>query len=118
MDIRDNVKVRWQDLRIDAIGLWRKDLDEIIYREMAERGFNVESRSVRDPIDNNEVEVSWAFTKNNMYIWIECRSHMGIFANLFPQNSPKKSRRFPPPAAREDNMSFHKFLIWLDEQGV
>jgi len=118
MNIRENVRIQWQDLRAEAIGLWRKDLDAVIYPEMIDRGFTIQSRTVRDPIDNNEVEVSWAFIKNDMYIWIDCRSHMGIFANLFPQNSPKESRRFPPPEAREDNMSFHKFFIWLDKQGV
>lgn len=118
MDIRENIKVKWQELRADSIGLWRKDLEGTLYTGMTDRGFTIQSRAVREPIDNNEVEVSWAFIKDGMYIWIDCRTHMGIFANLFPQDSPKDSRRFPPPEAREDNMSFHKFFIWLDKQGV
>jgi len=118
MNIRENIKVQWQDLRAEAIALWRKDVDAIIMPEMADRNFKLESRSVREPLENNEVALSWAFSKNEIYLWVECQSHMGINANLFPKDKPKEVKRFPPLASREDNMSFHKFFEWLDKQEV
>lgn len=118
MDIRENVRVQWQGLRQEAIGLWRRDMDAIVIPEMADRGFTLQSKSITEPLENNEVGLSWAFGKGELYLWIDCRSHMGINANLFPKDKPKNVTRFPPVEDREDNMSFHKFFEWLDKQEV
>lgn len=118
MELRENVKIQWQDLRSEAISLWRKDIDAIVIPEMADRGFTLSSKSFQDPLENNEVGLSWGFEKSGMYLWLDCRSHMGINANLFPKDKPKQSKKFPPRENPEDNMSFHKFFDWLDKQEV
>lgn len=118
MNVNDNVKLCWEDLRRDQIIIWRGGLEDVLVPAMAQRGWNMQSESVREPLENNEVEVSWSYTKGNWYLWIDCRTHMGISARIFPQDKPRQQIQFPPPETPELNMSFADFFAWLDGTGV